>query len=106
MSQTSSTVHQTEQTTTETQANESSAQSHEIVQTSTVSTPAPILPIQTTDAEREDDLVDSIDQLIRNFLSRLNRPHPSRTMFRWTLDNEPNQSYSVVVIIEAPSGFH
>ena len=65
-----------------------------------------ILPGQIlTDNDCEDLLVETLDQVIRSFLHRINRPLPYRTVFRWTFDNNSNLSYSVIVKIARPSPF-
>jgi hypothetical protein len=76
-----------------------------LVDSSVTSTSTPILKGQIlTENDHEDNLMDLIDELIRNFFSRPNRRSPYRCLFRWTFDdNESNLSYSVVVKIEEPS---
>ena len=82
----------------------SAASSQEMLGSSVVSSSTPILPGQIlTENDHEDNLMDLIDELIRSFLSRTNRRSPFRTLWKWTFDDEPNISYSVVVKIDAPS---
>jgi len=76
-----------------------------LVDSSVTSTSTPTLPGQIlTENDHEDNLMERMDELIRNFLSRPNQRSPYRSLFRWTFDdNESNLSYSVVVKIEEPS---
>ena len=70
----------------------------------TNSTPTLAAPvIVLTESEQEDNLTEAIDALIHAFLSRPNARSPYRSNFRWTFDDEPNLSYSVVLAIETPS---
>ena len=53
----------------------------------------------TRTIDYDDILTESIDALIRIYLKRINRPPPVRCLYRWTIYNEPDVSYSVVVKI-------
>jgi hypothetical protein len=83
---------------------QASVSSNELPDLSTMTISTPILPPQIlTENEYEDNLMELIDQMIYRFLNRPNRRSPYRTIFRWTFDDEPHLSYSVIVKIEAPS---
>jgi hypothetical protein len=84
----------------------STASTQEILASSAVSSATPTLPGQIlTENDHEDDLMDLIDELIRNFLSRPTRRSPFRTSYKWTFDDEANLSYSVTVGIQSPTPF-
>jgi len=51
----------------------------------------------------EDDMVDQIDMAIRRLLTRPNHQSPYRYNFQWTIDEEPNLNYSVMLTIREPS---
>lgn len=58
-----------------------------------------------TKIDYEDVLTESIDVLIRDYLQRIARPTtttPYRCLLRWSVDSEPNMSYSVLVKILKP----
>ncbi|CAF2926019.1 unnamed protein product [Rotaria sp. Silwood2] len=83
--------------------NESPLISTEPQSSSTVSTPIPVLPGQIlTQADREDNLIDGMDELVRDFLRQSNQRARFHTMFRWTHDGERYLHYSVVVVINEP----
>ncbi|CAF3168754.1 unnamed protein product [Rotaria sp. Silwood2] len=71
---------------------------------SNISTPIPVLPGQVlTQSDHEDNLIEGMDELVRNFLSRINQPSPYHTVFRWTTDDQHSLHYSVVIVINEPS---
>ncbi|CAF1430098.1 unnamed protein product [Rotaria sordida] len=76
----------------------------ELQSSSIDSTPMPILPGQIlTQADRENILIEAMDELVRDFLRRSNQRASFHTAFRWTNDGERKLHYSVVVVInEAP----
>lgn len=104
MSSTPTAMDENEQVPTIIHAHQVHVSPNEILDLSAMTISTPILPPQiTTENEHEDRLMEVIDQLIHRFLNRTNRRSPYRSVFRWTFDDEPNLSYSVVVKIEAPS---
>jgi len=92
----------TEQQRATTPTNESSIQ--QLIERSVISSPTvPVLPGQIlTQRDHEDNLLDGIDQVIGNFLNRFNGQHPYQTVFRWTLNNASNLTYSIVLAINGP----
>ncbi|CAF3167240.1 unnamed protein product, partial [Rotaria sp. Silwood2] len=71
---------------------------------SNVSTPISILPGQIlTQSDHEDNLIEGMDELVRNFLSRINQSSPYHTIFRWTTDDQHSLHYNVVIVINEPS---
>lgn len=63
---------------------------------------------QTTDPilinpDHEDILIESTDVLIREYLQRIARPSSYQCTLRWTLDDDPNISYSILLKISKPS---
>jgi hypothetical protein len=101
----SSIADQNEQVPATIHHSESSDAPQDIIGSSVSSTATPMLADEVlTEDNHEDNLMELIDQVIRNFLSRNNRRSPYRSFFRWTFDDEPNLSYSVLVKIVAPSG--
>ena len=99
-----STIQQNEQQLATTPTNASSVSFQQLINNSVLCSPTPpILPGQRlTQSDHEDNLVDDLDDLIRNFLHRFNGQQPYRRMFRWTIDDEPNLNYSVVLTISRP----
>jgi len=51
----------------------------------------------------EDDMVDQVDTAIRRLLTRPNHQSPYRYNFEWTVDEQPNLNYSVLLSIREPS---
>jgi hypothetical protein len=51
----------------------------------------------------EDDMIDQIDAVIRRLLTRPNHQSPYRYNFEWTVDEEPDLNYSVLLCIREPS---
>ncbi|CAF3069354.1 unnamed protein product [Rotaria sp. Silwood2] len=87
-----------------TSSNDFPVTSQEIHGSSTTSTPAIVLPGQIlTQADHEDNLIEAMDGLIKDFLTRSNQPSPYHTVFRWICDDERYLHYSVVVAINEPS---
>ena len=103
-SSSSSAIQQYEPQLVTTPTNASSASLQQIINNPVLcSLTPPILPgRRLTQSDHEDNLVDDLDDLIRNFLHRFNGQQPYRRMFRWTIDDEPNLNYSVVVTISRP----
>jgi hypothetical protein len=105
----STTIDQNEQTQTIMHRSEFSLPPSEEIPDSSMSSSSSeattTLPNQIlTENDHEDNLMELIDELIRNFLSRPNRRSPYCSFFRWIFDdNASNLSYSVVVKIDEPS---
>ena len=71
---------------------------------SAAATPIPVLPGQIlTEEDQEDILIQQINELIRSFLRLPNRRYPYHGLFRWTLDDDPNADFSVVMLINEPA---
>jgi hypothetical protein len=51
----------------------------------------------------ENEMVNQIDIAIRRLLIQPNHQPPYRYCFHWTIDEEPNLNYSVVLSIREPS---
>lgn len=69
----------------------------------TSSQTAPVLAGQIlTQNDRENNLIVDIDDIICNFLSRLNGQHTYETVLRWTRNDIPNIEYNVVININRP----
>ena len=82
----------------------SAPSSQEIRRLSAVATPIPVLPGQIlTEEDQEDILIQQINELIRSFLRLPNRRYPYHGLFRWTLDDDPNADFSVVMLINEPA---
>jgi hypothetical protein len=118
MSSTSSTIDQNEQSTVATaiqatttidcKSASSSGSNEQIFNsseaaTTTTSTITTILSdqISLTQDDHEDNLMELIDELIRNFLNRNNQRFPYHNCFRRaTFDNDQNINYKVIVKID------
>ncbi len=103
---TSSTIQQHDQETAaqSPSVNESSILSQPLVDHSIISSPTtPVLSDQIlTQNDHEDNIVDNIDAVIRNYLSEFNGQQLNRIMFRWTTNDVPNFNYTVVIAINRP----
>jgi len=51
----------------------------------------------------EDEMIDQINAVIRRLLTRPNHQSPYRYNFEWTVHEESNLNYSVVLMIREPS---
>ncbi len=66
----------------------------------------PILPGQIlTIRDHEESLVERMDELIQNFLSRINARNPYHGLLQWSFDDERHVTYNVVVLINQPVDF-
>jgi len=96
------TTEQHEQQIATTPTNESSISSQQLIGNLVLSSPTvPILHDQIrTQRDHEDNLVDDINEIIYNFLSRFSGQQPYHAMFRWTLNDVPIVKFSVVLSID------
>ncbi len=83
--------------------NISSTQSSQLLVTST-QTPILTERIHTQETvPPEDEMIAKINIAIRRLLTRPNHQSPYRYNFRWTIDEEPNLNYRVLLSIREPS---
>ena len=79
-------------------------QSSQVPTSLVISTQTPILPEHIyMGSSVEDEMIDSIDTIIRLHLTRPNHQSPYGYNFHWTVDEEPSLNYSVTLTIREPS---